>query len=302
MPRNRRRGRWCRGRRHACIAHRVLHERVRSNNEKRLSPRATGGRRSRFSWARGCRASSSSRPTPGCSIRWAIREVADGSVQLASFWALVLNPWAWWQYVHNMSGAVITGAFAMASMGAFYLLWRQVRSTAGCSCGWGGGRRCIVSVLQLFPTGDGQGLVAQNQPVTLAAMEGLFRPSRAPSRPHRPAQRRPAQDRQSLCVPNAAQLPHLSRWEAEVKGLDAFPANSGRTISRCSITATTSWWGSGRSSSRSLSSRRSCCGGGKLYARWMLWILLLACRSPTSPTPRDGSPPRSAGSPGWSTG
>src|ERR1051326_7407707 len=25
----------------------------------------------------------------------------DGSVQLQSFWALVLNPWAWWQYVHN---------------------------------------------------------------------------------------------------------------------------------------------------------------------------------------------------------
>jgi cytochrome d ubiquinol oxidase subunit I len=39
----------------------------------------------------------------------------DGSVQLSSFWALVLNPWAWWQYAHNMCGAVITGAFVMAS-------------------------------------------------------------------------------------------------------------------------------------------------------------------------------------------
>src|SRR6478735_3120397 len=33
-------------------------------------------------------------------------KAADGSVQLSSFWALVLNPWAWWQYAHNMSGAV----------------------------------------------------------------------------------------------------------------------------------------------------------------------------------------------------
>jgi len=49
-------------------------------------------------------------------------KAADGSVQLSSFWELVLNPWAWWQYAHNMSGAVITGAFAMASVGAFYLL------------------------------------------------------------------------------------------------------------------------------------------------------------------------------------
>ena len=53
-----------------------------------------------------------------------LRQAApDGSVQLSSFWELVLNPWAWWQYAHNMSGAVITGAFVMASVGAFYLLW-----------------------------------------------------------------------------------------------------------------------------------------------------------------------------------
>ena len=34
---------------------------------------------------------------------------------------------------------------------------------------------CMFSILQVFPTGDGQGgLVADHQPVTLAAMEGLF--------------------------------------------------------------------------------------------------------------------------------
>ncbi len=49
-------------------------------------------------------------------------KAADGSVQLSSFWALVLNPWAWLQYAHNMSGAVITGSFVMAAVGAFYLL------------------------------------------------------------------------------------------------------------------------------------------------------------------------------------
>ena len=34
------------------------------------------------------------------------QRAADGSLQLSSFWALVLNPWAWWQYAHNMGGAV----------------------------------------------------------------------------------------------------------------------------------------------------------------------------------------------------
>src|SRR5689334_3582506 len=47
---------------------------------------------------------------------------ADGNFQLTSFWQLVLNPWAIWQYFHNMAGAALTGAFVMMAVGAFYLL------------------------------------------------------------------------------------------------------------------------------------------------------------------------------------
>jgi len=37
----------------------------------------------------------------------------------------------------------------------------------------------IASILQLYPTGDGQGvMIARYQPVTLAAMEGLFHTER----------------------------------------------------------------------------------------------------------------------------
>src|SRR6476661_10760021 len=50
---------------------------------------------------------------------------ADGSATLTSFWALVLNPWAIWQYFHNMAGAVLTGAFVMAAVGSFYLLSKK---------------------------------------------------------------------------------------------------------------------------------------------------------------------------------
>jgi cytochrome d ubiquinol oxidase subunit I len=102
-------------------------------------------------------------------------KAADGSVQLSSFWALVLNPWAWWQYAHNMSGAAITGAFVMASVGAFYLLWGKFVESGRIFVRTGVAAGLIFSVLQLFPTGDGQGrLIAQHQPVTLAAMEALF--------------------------------------------------------------------------------------------------------------------------------
>jgi cytochrome d ubiquinol oxidase subunit I len=35
------------------------------------------------------------------------------------------NPWALIQYAHNMSGAVITGAFVTAGIGAFYLMQQK---------------------------------------------------------------------------------------------------------------------------------------------------------------------------------
>src|SRR5690242_2087360 len=50
---------------------------------------------------------------------------ADGSAELTSFWALLTNDWAGWQYLHNMFGAAVTGAFFMASVGAFYVLARK---------------------------------------------------------------------------------------------------------------------------------------------------------------------------------
>src|SRR6202140_1240006 len=53
-----------------------------------------------------------------------------GNFALASFWGLLLNPWALWQYAHNMMGAVQTGSFVMAALGAFYLLSRKFEDDA----------------------------------------------------------------------------------------------------------------------------------------------------------------------------
>ena len=61
---------------------------------------------------------------------------ADGEIVLTSFWGLLLNPWLFWQYLHNMIGAVVTASFVMASVGAFYLLTRRMKSTAAPSCAW----------------------------------------------------------------------------------------------------------------------------------------------------------------------
>ena len=150
---------------------------------------------------------------------------ADGTLQLSSFWAFVFNRWAGWQYAHNMSGAAITGAFVMAAVGAFYLLsgrWTEygrIFVKAGVIAG------CVFSVLQIFPTGDNQGrLVANYQPVTLAAMEGLYQgQSAAPlvilGQPN--DQQRKIDN--PLEVPGLLSLLTYKRWSANVQGLDAFP-------------------------------------------------------------------------------
>jgi cytochrome d ubiquinol oxidase subunit I len=96
-------------------------------------------------------------------------------LHLADFWAFVNNPWALWQYSHNMTASVITASFVLCAVGAFWSLMGQHAAHALVCLRVGVIAGLLSSLVVVFPTGDGQGkLVAKHQPVTLAAMEGLF--------------------------------------------------------------------------------------------------------------------------------
>ncbi len=100
---------------------------------------------------------------------------ARGNLQLAHFWAFVLNPWALWEYAHNMSASVVTASFVVCAVGAFYTLLKQHLDHARLMLRVGVMVGFIFCLLQLFPTGDRNGkYVARYQPVSLAAMEGVF--------------------------------------------------------------------------------------------------------------------------------
>jgi len=99
----------------------------------------------------------------------------DGHFEVLSFWQLLLNPWGLLQYMHNMTGAVITGSFVMTAVGAFYLLEGRNRDFARIFLKVGVIVGLIASVAIIFPTGDLHGkYVARNQPAAMAAMEGVF--------------------------------------------------------------------------------------------------------------------------------
>ena len=150
---------------------------------------------------------------------------AEGSVQLTSFWSLVLNEWAVYQYMHNMGGALVTGSFAVAALGAFYVLSRKQVEYGKMFLKAGVIAGCISSIWMLFPSGDLHGkMVAKHQPVTLAAMEGLFDTTAgAPL----VLIGQPDMDKQRL--DNAIHIPRMlsfityQRWDAEVHGLNEFP-------------------------------------------------------------------------------
>lgn len=149
----------------------------------------------------------------------------DGSAHLNSFWSLLFNPWAIWQYVHNMGGAVITGSFVMAAVGAFYLLSKKQLEFGQLFLKLGVSVAALASCFQLFPSGDRHGkLVTDFQPITLAAMEGLFNTESGASivligQPNTAEQKLD----NPIYVPKALSFLTHRHWEAEVKGLNDFP-------------------------------------------------------------------------------
>ena len=107
----------------------------------------------------------------------AFDRLPNGQFEVLSFWQLLLNPWALLQYMHNMTGAVVTGSFVMSRGGRVLPAGRAAaRTTRSIFLKVGVIAGVIASIAIIFPTGDLHGkYVARNQPAAIAAMEGLFK-------------------------------------------------------------------------------------------------------------------------------
>ncbi len=208
---------------------------------------------------------------------------AQGEILLASFWGLLLNPWALWQYAHTMSGSVITASFVMAAIGAYYLLSGEHESYGRTFVRVGVIAGLVASLAQLFPTGDAQGrLVTEYQPATLAAMEGLFE-----TQPGAPLVILGQPDVVKRKLDNPLEMPEMlsmltyRRWGAEVRGLDSFPAKDwpdGIPVVYYSYHVMV---GLGTIFVAILALAGIALWRGRLYgSRALLWTLLLSCPLP----------------------
>jgi cytochrome d ubiquinol oxidase subunit I len=187
------------------------------------------------------------------------RMLENGNIELNDYWAVLLNPWMFAQYAHNMGGAVVCGAFVGVIAGVIASLW------------------------MLFPTGHfSSEQVAEHQPVALAAMEGQFE-TEAPAGIVLIGQPDVENRRidNPIIIPRALSFLIYQNWGAEVKGLEAFPEKNwpdnipllyysyhvmvglGTIFIVIMVVAAFLLW------------RR------RLYgSRWMLWILMLAIPFP----------------------
>ena len=208
---------------------------------------------------------------------------AEGEFQVTSFWGLLLNPWALIQYSHNMCGALVTGAFVMSAIAAYYLLEDKFVEEARAFLRVGVIAGAAACVIQIFPTGDMHGkFMAAHQPVTVAAMEGLFKTEAgAPI----VILGQPDAENQRIDNPLVANdvLSFLiyGTTTAEVKGLNAFPKSDWPTNIPLLYYSYHIMAGLGTIFVAVMAAALFLLWRGALdRARWMLWILLVCLRLP----------------------
>jgi len=151
-------------------------------------------------------------------------EVVGGRAELTDFWAAVFNPSTLPRYLHTIDACLITGAFFMMGISAWYLIKQKHVEFARRSLKVSLVAGFIAAALQL-PLGHYHAVqVAQTQPEKLAAFEGLFETQK-----EAPLLIFGIPDAEERTVHAAVKVPGLLSFlvgfdtQTEVKGLNDYP-------------------------------------------------------------------------------
>ncbi len=149
----------------------------------------------------------------------------NGDYVLKNFSALFSNPWVWPSFLHNQFASLVTSSFVVMSIGAFYLLSKKHQEFGKMFLKTGLVFGAVSSILVAFPTGDWTAKnVVKHQPVTFAAMEGIFHTEEKGSEIiliGQPNMKEKKLDNK-IAVPNVLSFLTYQNWNAQIKGLDNF--------------------------------------------------------------------------------
>src|SRR5262245_14807118 len=149
---------------------------------------------------------------------------AAGQFVPTDWWAVIFNPSFPYRLVHMVLAAYLTTAFAVGAVGAFHLLRDRANEGARIMFSMAMWMAAIVAPIQLV-AGDLHGLnTLEYQPAKIAAMEGHWetragQPLILFGWPDMAAET----TRYAVEIPKLGSLVLKHSWDAEVKGLKAWP-------------------------------------------------------------------------------
>ena len=153
-------------------------------------------------------------------------EILDnGRYVLTNFSELFFNPWLMPAYLHNQAASLVTASFVVAAVGAFYLLNKKHQQYGKLFVKTGVIFGFISSLLVAFPTGDWNAKnVVKYQPITFAAMEGVFETQPSDSEIiliGQPNMKEMKLDNK-IAVPGVLSFLTYKNFDTEIKGLNEF--------------------------------------------------------------------------------
>ena len=145
---------------------------------------------------------------------------ADGTFQVADWWAVIFNPSMPYRFLHMVTAAYITGAFVVIGVSGFYL-WQGRHgefARAGFSIAmW----MALILTPAQFELGDLHGLnTLEYQPMKLAAIEARWDTARhVPLTLFAWPDMTEARNQAAIELPSVGSLILTHEWNGEVKGL-----------------------------------------------------------------------------------
>jgi cytochrome bd ubiquinol oxidase subunit I len=150
----------------------------------------------------------------------------NGRAELADFWAVVTQSFAWMQYLHVISASWLLAAFFVMGVSAYHLLQKSHVDFFTRSFGIGAAFALVFSIF-LAAQGDLHAKeVAEKQPAKLAAMESLWETTASAPMymlivPDESGERNALE---LLPIPGFLSFLAFGSTEATVQGLKSFPA------------------------------------------------------------------------------
>lgn len=148
----------------------------------------------------------------------------NGQFIPTDWWAVIVNPSFPYRLVHTVLAAYLTTAFAVGAVGAWHLLKDNANRPARVMFSMAMWMAALVTPIQIF-AGDQHGLnTLEHQPAKIAAMEGHYEThTGAPLILFGIPDDKAETTHYAIEIPKLGSLILGHSWDAEIKGLKAFP-------------------------------------------------------------------------------